>query len=103
VSDAPPPSGPPAPRPAYPESSQATLALVLGIVGLFVTIAAPFAWYFGAKEKNAIDAGRRDPANRGQALAGWILGVVVTVLAIIGLIVTIIIVVTGLGVAAGDY
>jgi len=75
---------------AYPEASQATLALVFGIVGVTVfSILAPFAWWIGLKEKRAIDAGRRDPANRGQAVAGYILGIVGTVLLGIGLLVLI--------------
>jgi len=67
--------------PKYPEPSQATTALVLGIlgvVGCFIT--APFAWYFGTKEVNAIDQGRRNPANRGTGTAGKVLGIVGTII-----------------------
>jgi hypothetical protein len=68
------------------EPSQAVLALVLGIVGVFVfQLVAPVAWVIGSRELQAIDAGRRNPNDRGVALAGKILGIVGTV--ILGLIV----------------
>lgn len=75
--------------PAYPEPSQATTALVLGIVGIVLCgILAPFAWVVGSKEVKAIDAGRRDPSNRGVATAGKILGIVGTVVLAVGMLVT---------------
>jgi hypothetical protein len=65
----------------YPEATQATTALVMGILGLVVCgILAPFAWNMGNKELAAIDAGRRPPENRGTANAGRILGIIGTVL-----------------------
>ncbi|MDP9144998.1 MAG: DUF4190 domain-containing protein [Actinomycetota bacterium] len=65
----------------YPEASQATTALVLGILGIVVCqVLAPFAWVMGNKEMQAIDAGRRPPENRGSANAAKILGIVGTVL-----------------------
>jgi hypothetical protein len=66
----------------YPEQSQATTALVLGILGLVICggILSPFAWVMGNKEMQAIDAGRRPPENRGTANAAKILGIVGTVL-----------------------
>ena len=81
----------PQPEP-YPEASQATTALVLGllgllggvsgllfgILGLLVGFLSPFGWYLGRKEMKAIDAGLRDPTNRGTAKAGMILGIVGT-------------------------
>lgn len=74
----------------YPEPSQATTALVLGILGIVICqVLGPFAWSMGQKEMQAIDAGRRPPENRGTANAAKILGIVGTVLlgiAIIGLI-----------------
>ena len=72
---------------AYPEQSQATTALVLGILGIVICgILAPFAWNIGNKELAAIDAGRRPPENRGTANAGRILGIIGTVLLAIGLV-----------------
>jgi hypothetical protein len=71
---------------AYPERSQATTALVLGIVGLFFTLVAPFAWKFGHDELKAIDEGRRPPEGHGQASAGRILGIIGTVFLVFGLL-----------------
>lgn len=91
----PPPSGPAAtptsaptgsaigtPHPvSYPEASQATAALVVGILSLVVCgILGPFAWRMGNAEIAGIDAGHRDPSNRGTAQAGRILGIIATVL-----------------------
>lgn len=72
---------------AFPESSQATTALVLGILGIVICgILAPIAWSMGNKELEAIDAGRRPPQNRGTANAGRILGIIGTVLLGIGIL-----------------
>jgi uncharacterized membrane protein YjgN (DUF898 family) len=73
---------------AYPEQSQATTILVLGILSIVICgILAPFAWSMGNKELAAIDAGRRPPDNRGTANAGRILGIIGTVLLAVGIIV----------------
>lgn len=71
---------------AYPETSQATTVLVLGIIGVVLCqILGPFAWVMGNKELEAIDAGRRAPENRGTANAGKILGIIATVLLAAGI------------------
>lgn len=70
---------------AYPESSQATLALGLGIVGLFVNLLAPFAWALGHKELKAIDSGLRHPENRSTAATARVVGIVGTVLLFISI------------------
>lgn len=71
----------------YPEASQATTALVLGILGLMITILAPFAWWIGSQEIGAIEAGRRPPENLQLANTGRILGIIGTVILFLGLIV----------------
>jgi uncharacterized membrane protein YjgN (DUF898 family) len=74
----------------YPEASQATTILVLGILGIVVCgILGPFAWSMGNKELAAIDAGRRPPENRGTANAGRILGIIGTVLLGLGILILI--------------
>lgn len=73
---------------SYPEQSQATTILVMGILGLICC--APLgiaAWIMGNKEVEAIDAGRRNPENRGTANAGRIIGIVATALFGIGILV----------------
>ncbi len=70
----------------YQEDSQATTVLVLGILSLVLCqILGPFAWVMGNKELAGIDAGLRPPQNRGTAQAGRILGIIATVLMIIGI------------------
>lgn len=72
---------------SYPEQSQATTILVLGILGIICC--APLgiaAWIMGNKELEAIDAGRRNPENRGTANAGRIVGIVATVLFGLGIL-----------------
>ena len=76
----------------YPERSQATTALVLGIVGLFFTVVAPFAWKFDHDELKAIDDGRRSPDGRGMATAGRILGIIGTVFLAVGVLALILLV-----------
>ena len=71
----------------YPEASQATTILVLGIIGLILCqVLSPFAWVMGNREIEAIDAGRRPIENRSTANAGRILGIIGTVLLGIGII-----------------
>ena len=78
----------------YPEASQATTVLVLGILGLVICgVLGPFAWSMGNKELAAIDAGKRPPENRGTANAGRILGIVGTVLLAIGIVLIILLVI----------
>jgi hypothetical protein len=87
-------SPPPLPVPA--SSGNATLALVLGIVGLvgglgscccclFVVLAvcAPIAWYLGQQELRAIRQGRAPASGEGAAQAGMVCGIIGT--AILGL------------------
>lgn len=80
----------------YPERSNATTVLVLGILGLVVcSVLAPIAWYLGNEEVRAIDAGRRDPTNRGTANVGRILGIIGTALMAFGLILLLVFVAGG--------
>ncbi|HLF43684.1 MAG TPA: DUF4190 domain-containing protein [Acidimicrobiia bacterium] len=78
----------------YPEASQATTALVLGILGIVLCPAlGPFAWSMGNKEMQAIDAGSRPPENRGTANAAKILGIIGTVLVVIAVAILLLVVV----------
>ena len=78
--------------PAYPEPSQATTALVLGILG--IVCCQPlgiFAWIIGNSELEGIRAGRRNPANEGTASAARILGIIGVALLVIGILATILV------------
>jgi hypothetical protein len=73
------------PAQAYPEQSQATTILVLGILSLVCCpLVGIAAWVMGNTELRAIDEGRRNPDNRGTANAGRICGMVGIGLAILG-------------------
>jgi hypothetical protein len=89
-----PPTAPYPGRSAYLEPSQSVLALVLGIIGLFVFWpVAPFAWVIGRNEVRAVDAGRRDPAGRGPAMAGMIMGIIGTVILVLAVLLAVLAVV----------
>ena len=76
-----PPYGPPPPN--HP---QAITVLVLGILGLVVCgILGPFAWVMGNRTVREIDASRGALGGRTEANIGRILGIVATVLLIVGL------------------
>ncbi len=67
-------------------STQAIIALVLGIVGLFCNPFGIAAWIIGQKERNAIKRGESPEAGMGLATAGWILGIIDTVLLILSIL-----------------
>lgn len=81
-------------QPVYtpPKHPQATLAMVLGIIGLtslmcYITaVVAPFAWWIGAKAMKEIDANPGQYDGRGEAQAGKIMGIIGTILLILGII-----------------
>ena len=87
----------------YPEGSQSTTVLVLGICSLVVCgLLGPVAWKMGNDEISAIDSGRRDPTKRDQANIGRILGMVSTGLMAIGLLFFLVFIVFGVFAAAAS-
>ena len=65
-----------------------TMILVFGILGLVVC--APFgivAWVMGNADLKAMDAGIMDPEGRGTTQAGKILGIVATLVTVLGIII----------------
>lgn len=75
------PYGPP------PDQQQATTALVLGILGLAVCgVLAPFAWSIGHRSMREIDASGGALGGRGKAQAGYIMGIIGSILLIISVI-----------------
>lgn len=75
-----------------PNHPSATTAMVLGIVGLGMglvcglAVLSPFAWYLGAKARR--EARRHPELYRadGQATAGFVLGIIGTVILVLALI-----------------
>jgi hypothetical protein len=100
----------PGPSPyRLPDHPEATKALVLGIVSLLggftcylPILVGPWAWVVGRRVVKQIDAqpGRYD--GRGQALAGYVMGVVATVLLILGIVALVGLLVIFVGAAVVD-
>jgi hypothetical protein len=76
----------PLPYPIQPKEPQATTAMVLGIVGVaggmmcyLPILVSPVALFFGRKSLNAI---KQQPhlGGRGEAMAGFVLGIIGTCL-----------------------
>ena len=73
---------------------QATTALVLGIVGLssivfcvgVLLILSPFAWSLGSKSLKEIEASRGALGGADQARAGMIMGIIGTVILVLGIL-----------------
>jgi hypothetical protein len=53
---------------------------------LSVPLLGPVAWWLGLADRRAVDAGRRDPSGRGAAVAGYVLGIIGTVILGVGLL-----------------
>lgn len=88
---------------SYPEASQATTVLVLGIIGIVLCqLLGPVAWVMGNNELAAIDSGRRPPQNRGTANAGRILGIISTVFLAIGIILIVLLIAGGITMSMFD-
>ncbi|MGW0182792.1 DUF4190 domain-containing protein [Nocardia sp. NPDC003345] len=75
------PYGPP------PEHPQATLILILGIVGLvFCQLCAPIAWVLGKRALNEIDASGGAIGGRSNVMVGYICGIIGSVFVILGIL-----------------
>lgn len=86
--------GPPVAQ--YPEGSQALAALLVSIGGFVLCgLLWPVGWWMGNREVNGIDAGLRDPSNRGLAQAGKYVGMIMTVLMVLFLVGFAVLVVVG--------
>src|SRR3954447_2217469 len=71
----------------YREPSQAVLALVVAIVGLVAfQLISPVAWVLANREIKGIDEGSRNPNNRGMAVAAKIIGIIGSVLLLLGVL-----------------
>ena len=74
-----------------PNDSQATLSLVLGIIGLVCCgLLAPVALFIGNSSRRRIQASGGALGGYGLATAGFVLGIIGTVLLALGILVVII-------------
>ena len=76
--------------PPTQEHPQGTLILIFGILGIFITIFAPIAWYLGNKARREIAASGASYANESQINTGRMLGKVFTIIYIAFIVITII-------------
>jgi hypothetical protein len=68
-------------RRRWREPHRGTLILVLGICGLVVCgLCAPAAWIMGSADLAKMRAGSMDPSGYGSTQAGWVLGIIGTLL-----------------------
>jgi hypothetical protein len=77
------------PRGHYQQSHRGGLILALGIISICCNVAAVpgiLAWIFGKNDLKAMDAGLMDPEGRGMTQAGMIMGLVMSIFALIGLV-----------------
>jgi hypothetical protein len=80
-----------------PNDSQATLSLVLGIIGvLCCAILGPVALFIGNSSRRRIMASGGALGGYGMATAGFVLGIIGTVFLGIGVIYAIVVVITAL-------
>ncbi|MFI5714640.1 DUF4190 domain-containing protein [Nocardia sp. NPDC051750] len=83
----PPAYGYPGYGPPPPDHPQTTTVLILGIIGLvFCQFCAPFAWVMGKKALNEIDASGGAIGGRGNVQVGYVLGIIGSVVLIVGLL-----------------
>jgi uncharacterized membrane protein YjgN (DUF898 family) len=67
---------------------RATLVLILGILSFVIcSLLGPFAWVMGRRAVREIDESGGALGGRTQAQVGYIIGMVVTILMIIGVVV----------------
>jgi hypothetical protein len=74
------------PAPQQAASTQAVLALVVGILSLVTCcgLPGPLAWYLGYQETKAIREGLSPAAGQGFAQAGMILGIIASIFLTMG-------------------
>ena len=84
------------------EHPQGTLILIFGILGIFVTIFAPIAWYLGNKAKKEIQASGIQYTNEQNISVGRMLGKIFTIIALVSIAITIIITIIVIAVGASQ-
>ncbi|HJV14779.1 MAG TPA: hypothetical protein VJ625_12895 [Propionibacteriaceae bacterium] len=89
------PAGQPAPYgqpygPPTQEHPQGTMILIFGILGIFITIFAPIAWYLGNKARADIQTSGIRYSNEQNISIGRMLGKIFTIIAIVWIVFVII-------------
>jgi hypothetical protein len=76
--------------PPMQEHPQGTMILIFGILGIFITIFAPIAWYLGNKAKKDVQTSGVQYSNEQNISIGRMLGKVFTIIAIVSIVLVII-------------
>ena len=76
--------------PPVQEHPQGTMILIFGILGIFITIFAPIAWYLGNKAKQDVQTSGIQYSNEQNISIGRMLGKVFTIIAIVSIVLVII-------------
>jgi hypothetical protein len=76
--------------PPTQEHPQGTMILIFGILGIFITIFAPIAWYLGNKAKQDVQTSGIQYSNEQNISIGRMLGKVFTIIAIVSIVLVII-------------
>ena len=76
--------------PPMQEHPQGTMILIFGILGIFITIFAPIAWYLGNKAKQDVQTSGVQYSNEQNISIGRMLGKVFTIIAIVSIVLVII-------------
>ncbi len=79
------------------------LILTLGILSwvLLGPLSSFFAWFLGKSDMREMDAGRMDPDGRNLTQVGMILGMIYSILTIVGVLFVIVMLVLGIGLSVG--
>lgn len=89
------PQGPGVPYGPPPDHPRSMLALILGIISivLCLPVVGPFAWIIGRKAVREIDASGGTVGGRSQAMVGYVLGLIATILLILGVVLIVVLVI----------
>ena len=81
------------------EHPQAQTVFILSIVGIFVGVCAPIAWYMGVQAKKEIAAQPGQWSSEGNLKTGTMIGKIFTILYIIGIVLWIVMMIVAFAVA----
>lgn len=88
--------------PPTQEHPQGTMILIFGILGIFIAIFAPIAWFLGNKAKKDVQASGIQYSNEQNISIGRMLGKVFTIIYLVSIALTIIFTIVIFGIAASQ-
>ena len=86
------------------QAHRGTMLLIFGILGIIMCpLFAPAAWIMGKNDLEQIRSGAMDPEGESMTNAGKILGLIGTILAVLGILLFIVIFFLGMGLAVSEH